>query len=111
MVDLGTNLVDTALIYGNSLTEEIFGEAIRGIRKKLIISTKRGIKLNAPGAGNWGASWKGIIVGCEESFRRLATDYIDILLSTGPPRTPPSRKPWAPWGNSRSRARSGASGF
>jgi aryl-alcohol dehydrogenase-like predicted oxidoreductase len=90
MADLGASLIDTAPIYGNGLAEEIVGGAIRGMREKLILSTKCGIKLNSPpGAGNRDASRKGVIGGWEESCRRLGTEYIDIFFVHWPdPDTP-----------------------
>jgi aryl-alcohol dehydrogenase-like predicted oxidoreductase len=90
MVDQGVNLIDTAPVYGGGLSEEIVGEAVKGKRDKLLISTKCGIKLNQPkGGNNRDASRKGIFDGLEESFRRLGTDYVDILFVHWPdPLTP-----------------------
>jgi aryl-alcohol dehydrogenase-like predicted oxidoreductase len=72
------------------LAEDIVAEAIKGKRDKLIISTKCGIRLNAPkGAGNRDATRKGIFEGCEESLGRLGTDYIDVFFVHWPdPNTP-----------------------
>jgi aryl-alcohol dehydrogenase-like predicted oxidoreductase len=48
MVDLGVNPIDTAPVYGRGSAEEVVGEAIQGIRDKVLISTKCGIKIDAP---------------------------------------------------------------
>ena len=93
MVDLGVNLIDTAPVYGTGLAEEIVGEAFKGMRDKVIIATKCGIKIDAPrgeGAGPRRISnWEEIHAGCEASLKRLGMDYIDVLFIHWPdPNTP-----------------------
>ena len=39
-LDAGINLFDTADVYSNGLSEEIFGQAMEGRRHELLISTK-----------------------------------------------------------------------
>ncbi|GHV69100.1 aldo/keto reductase [Spirochaetia bacterium] len=81
MMDLGVNLIDTAPIYGNGSAEEVTAETVKGRRDKLIISTKCGIKLDAPaGTNNKVATRQEVFSGCEDSLRRLGTDYIDVLF-------------------------------
>jgi L-galactose dehydrogenase len=70
-IDLGINFIDTAQNYG---TEPIVGKAIAGIaREPLIISTKKTL----PSADHADPE-NEIIRGCDESLKRLGTDYIDI---------------------------------
>jgi aryl-alcohol dehydrogenase-like predicted oxidoreductase len=92
--DAGVTAIDTAPIYGQGLSEDITGEAIRGIpRDKVQILTKFGLQWNlAKGefyfqskdnAGNDIDIYKysgkeSIIRECEDSLRRLGTDYIDL---------------------------------
>ena len=80
MVDLGVNHVDTAPAYGRGLAEEIVGEAIKGIRGDLIVTTKCGMNIDKPGMAVKTAAWDEILRGCEGSLTRMKLDYIDILL-------------------------------
>jgi aryl-alcohol dehydrogenase-like predicted oxidoreductase len=90
MVDLGVNLIDTAPAYGDGSAEEAVGEAVRGIRDKVIISTKCGIKIDAPrGTNRKKATREEVINGCESSLRRLGIDYINILFLHWPDENTP----------------------
>ncbi|MDB6063493.1 MAG: Aldo/keto reductase [Verrucomicrobiaceae bacterium] len=77
----GGNFVDTANAYNNGHSEKIIGDYYRGDvakRQQLVIATKffGGMSKNDPNSG--GAGRKNIIWSCEESLRRLNTDYIDL---------------------------------
>jgi len=76
-LDAGINLFDTANIYSGGESEEILGEAISGRRDDLLLATKVRM-LVADGPNDTGLSRHHIIRQCEESLRRLATDYIDL---------------------------------
>jgi aryl-alcohol dehydrogenase-like predicted oxidoreductase len=76
-LDAGVNLIDTADVYSNGLSEEITGEAIAGRRYELLLSTKVRMPMGA-GPNDAGLSRSHIISGCEASLRRLGTDHIDI---------------------------------
>ena len=74
--NLGINLIDTADVYSEGLSEEFIGASIRNCRDHWIIGTKVGVRSGeAPGK-------KGrkeyILCRVEESLRRLSTDYIDL---------------------------------
>jgi aryl-alcohol dehydrogenase-like predicted oxidoreductase len=76
-LDAGINLVDTADVYSNGEAEEIVGEALAGRRDDVLVATK----LHAPmgdDVNRRGGSRRWIIRACEESLRRLRTDWIDI---------------------------------
>lgn len=74
-VDLGINFIDTAAAYG---TERIVGEAARGRRDKLIISTKTGIvSWSEPNERPF--SGAQVLEHLEKSLKRLDTDYIDLF--------------------------------
>ncbi|BCS51712.1 aldo/keto reductase [Geobacter sp. SVR] len=81
MVDMaheaGINLLDTADIYSDGLSEEIVGETVRGRRGKFLISTKATFRLGS-GPNDVGSSRYHLLASCEASLRRLKTDYIDI---------------------------------
>jgi aryl-alcohol dehydrogenase-like predicted oxidoreductase len=76
-IDAGINFIDTADVYSAGESEEILGKAIAGRRDDLVIATKfHGAMGSDPNrAGN---SRRWIIRACEDSLRRLGTDYIDL---------------------------------
>ena len=76
-LDAGINLFDTANIYSGAESEEILGEAISDRRDDLLLATK--VRMAAgDGPNDTGLSRHHIIRQCEESLRRLGTDYIDL---------------------------------
>lgn len=80
-IDLGGNFLDTANFYTKSHSEKIIGDHIGrhpSRRDRLVIATKFSGNLY-PGDPNGGGSGrKSIISACENSLRRLQTDYIDL---------------------------------
>ncbi len=76
-LDAGVNLFDTANIYSGGESEEILGEAISGRRDDLLLATKVRMPVGE-GPNDTGLSRHHIIRQCEESLRRLGTDYIDL---------------------------------
>jgi len=76
-LDAGINLFDTANIYSDGESEEILGEAISGRRDDLLLATKVRMTMG-DGPNDAGLSRHHIIRQCEESLRRLGTDYIDL---------------------------------
>jgi aryl-alcohol dehydrogenase-like predicted oxidoreductase len=72
----GVTLFDTADVYSTGASEEILGEAIKGRRDAVLISTKTGLPM---GEQDWGASRSRLIRAVEDSLRRLGTDHIDLL--------------------------------
>lgn len=103
--DVGVTSIDTAPIYGQGTSEEIVGEAIKGIsRDKVQILTKFGMRWDlAKGdfamhsKNNDGkdidvykyAGKESIIYECEQSLKRLNTDYIDLYQIHWPDSTTP----------------------
>lgn len=92
--DQGVTSIDTAPVYGQGTSEEIVGEAIKGIlREKVQILTKFGMRwdlvkgdfafASKDNSGNnidiyKYAGKESIVKECEDSLRRLGTDYIDL---------------------------------
>jgi aryl-alcohol dehydrogenase-like predicted oxidoreductase len=80
-IDLGGNFIDTANFYTKSHSEKIIGDHIGRHpqrRDRLVIATKFSGNLY-PGDPNGGGSGrKSIVAACENSLRRLQTDYIDL---------------------------------
>ena len=73
----GINFVDTADMYSAGESEEIVGKALAGRRDNVILATKvhGAMSLDPNEQGN---SRRWIIRECENSLRRLGTDYIDL---------------------------------
>ena len=87
-VDLGVNFIDTADCYGQA--EEVLGEALRegGRRPKVVLATK-GAWRTGGGPNDYGASRAHLIQACENSLRKLRTDFIDLYyLHVVDPNTP-----------------------
>ena len=81
-LDAGINFFDTADIYSNGLSEEVFGKAIEGKRNDLLISTKATFRFGK-GPNDVGSSRYHLIEACEGSLKRLGTDHIDVYHMHG----------------------------
>ena len=81
-LDVGINLFDTADVYSNGLAEEILGKALQGRRHDVLISSKTTFRMGN-GPNDVGSSRYHLVRSCEESLRRLGTDYIDIYHMHG----------------------------
>jgi aryl-alcohol dehydrogenase-like predicted oxidoreductase len=103
--DVGVTSIDTAPIYGQGTSEEIVGEAIKGIsRDKVQILTKFGMRWDLA-KGDFGfnsfknngdaidiykyAGKDSVIYECEQSLKRLRTDFIDLYQIHWPDSTTP----------------------
>ncbi len=86
--DAGINFFDTADIYSEGVAEEMLGKALGSRRKDIILATK--LRARMPGnINNVGLSRHHIIEGCNDSLRRLGTDYIDLYqVHSFDPKTP-----------------------
>lgn len=76
-LDAGVNLLDTADVYSDGLSEQIVGEVIKGRRDRVLISTKSTFPLG-DGPNDMGSSRYHLVRSVEGSLRRLGTDVIDI---------------------------------
>jgi aryl-alcohol dehydrogenase-like predicted oxidoreductase len=82
--DLGVTLFDTADLYDHGINEEIVGEALHGVRAKVVIATKVGNRWRPDGSGwDWDPTEKHILQAVRASLRRLKTDYIDLYQLHG----------------------------
>ncbi|MBX3151333.1 aldo/keto reductase [Candidatus Obscuribacterales bacterium] len=92
-IEGGATSIDTAAIYGYGRSEEIVGKAIKGKRDKVQILTKFGLRWDSTEGQHFfdwddeengaktiyrNARKKSIIHECEQSLKRLGTDYIDL---------------------------------
>jgi aryl-alcohol dehydrogenase-like predicted oxidoreductase len=82
-LELGVTFFDTALGYGNGHSEQLIGQAVAGVRDRVVIATKIPPKTyrwpvlpHEPISETFPANW--IIECTERSLRNLNTDYIDV---------------------------------
>jgi aryl-alcohol dehydrogenase-like predicted oxidoreductase len=81
-LEAGLTLFDSADIYSGGLAEEILGQAIKGRRDRVLISTK-GTFRSGPGPNEVGSSRHHLTQAVESSLHRLGTDYIDLYQLHG----------------------------
>jgi aryl-alcohol dehydrogenase-like predicted oxidoreductase len=75
--EAGVNFIDTADVYSLGRSEEITGQTIAGHRNYWILATK--VANNMSGEPNMGGlSRRWVMQACDDSLRRLGTDFIDI---------------------------------
>ena len=87
-LDAGLTMFDSADAYSAGMAEEILGQAIKGRRDKVIISTKSAFRVG-PGPNDVGSSRYHLIRAVEGSLKRLGTDYIDLYQLHAFDRTTP----------------------
>jgi aryl-alcohol dehydrogenase-like predicted oxidoreductase len=83
-VEVGVNFFDTADAYGNGYGEEVLGDAVRGIsRDQVVLATKVYHRwYDEPGSPRHpDLSYDYLLWECEQSLRRMKTDYIDLYQS------------------------------
>ncbi|HSU67212.1 MAG TPA: aldo/keto reductase [Tepidisphaeraceae bacterium] len=103
-VEHGVTTIDTAAIYGMGYSEELVGRAIKGIRDKVVIATKCGMRWNSnEGSDPWpqkdnqgrevvirrNAKPDSIAYECEQSLKRLGVETIDLYQIHWPDTTTP----------------------
>ena len=82
-IEAGITFFDTADVYGNGLSEEYLGQAIKGRRDDLVIATKfRSPMGDTP--YDQGGSRRYVFRAVEASLARLDTDYIDLYQMHSP---------------------------
>ncbi|MFH4258834.1 aldo/keto reductase, partial [Acinetobacter baumannii] len=70
-IDHGLTVIDTAEMYADGGAEEVVGQAIRGLRDRVVLVSK---------VYPWHAGKAAMHRACENSLRRLQTDYLDMYL-------------------------------
>ncbi|MCS7068906.1 MAG: aldo/keto reductase [Meiothermus sp.] len=78
-LDAGINLIDTSNSYRQGEAERVIGAALKetGRRHEVLIATKAHYP-TGPGPNDRGNSRLHLLRACEDSLRRLQTDYIDL---------------------------------
>jgi predicted aldo/keto reductase-like oxidoreductase len=66
-LELGINYFDTAAVYWNGHSEEIYGQVLPAVRKKIFLTTK-----------SMGRTRDAATADLEASLKRLKTDYVDL---------------------------------
>lgn len=81
-IDMGITLFDTSNMYGTGHSESLLGQAIKGRRDRLVLSTKFGWVFDPATRTKlgWDVSPVYIRKSLEDSLKRLGTDYIDIYF-------------------------------
>jgi aryl-alcohol dehydrogenase-like predicted oxidoreductase len=74
-LDAGVNFFDTADTYGATKSEVFLAQALGAKRSEVVIATKFGMPLDDT---HFGASPTYVHSACDDSLRRLNTDYIDL---------------------------------
>lgn len=77
-LEAGVTMFDTADVYSDGASEEILGQAIRGRRDRVLLSTKAGLP-TGPGAAEAGSGRSRLIKAVDTALRRLGTDYLDLF--------------------------------
>ena len=82
--ELGVNFYDTADAYGNGHGEEVLAEGLEGLpRDQVVLATKLCHRwLDEPDSPRYeDLTYDYVIWECEQSLKRLRTDYIDVYLA------------------------------
>lgn len=80
-LDLGGNFIDTANAYTKGHSEKIIGDHLgrnAARRERVVIATKFLSNLYPGDPNGGGANRKSVVAACDNSLRRLQTDYIDL---------------------------------
>lgn len=71
-IENGMTLIDTAEMYGGGRSEQLVGEAVKGIARERLFIVSKVLPNNA--------GRRRIFKSCEESLKRIGTDYLDLYL-------------------------------
>jgi aryl-alcohol dehydrogenase-like predicted oxidoreductase len=87
-LDLGINFFDTADVYSGCVSETVLGKALGNRRNDAVVATKVRFAMSKK-PNDTGLSRSHIIKSCEDSLRRLGTDFIDLYqIHSYDPGTP-----------------------
>jgi len=90
-LDHGVTMFDSADVYSDGLAEQILGQAIKGKRNRLLISTKATFPLG-DGANDFGSSRQHLIDAVDKALQRLGTDHIDLFQLHGQDNNTPDEE-------------------
>lgn len=81
-IEAGGNFIDSASVYTNGHSEKIIGNVVgtsSALRTQMVIGTKFSANIFPGNPNGGGTGTKAIMESCEQSLRRLKTDYIDLF--------------------------------
>jgi len=81
-LDRGINFIDTADVYSLGESETLVGNALRGVRREIVLATKVRLPMS-DNLNRSGATRVNILRELEDSLERLQTDYIDLYQVHG----------------------------
>jgi aryl-alcohol dehydrogenase-like predicted oxidoreductase len=81
-LDHGVSMFDSADIYSDGMAEEILGQAIKGKRDRLLISTKATFP-SGDGPNDYGSGRQHLIEAVDQALKRLGTEHIDLFQLHG----------------------------
>ena len=81
-LERGINFIDTADVYSLGESETLVGNALKGMRKEIVLATKVRLPMDE-NFNRSGATRVNILREVEGSLRRLQTDYIDLYQVHG----------------------------
>jgi len=81
-LDAGLTMFDSADIYSDGAAESVLGEAIKGRRDRVLISTKATFR-SGEDPNDVGSSRFHLLKACDAALKRLGTDYIDLFQLHG----------------------------
>ena len=81
-LDAGVSMFDSANVYSLGESERVLGQAIKGRRDKVLISTKATFRFG-DGPNDLGSSRQNLLAAIDGSLGRLGTDYIDLFQLHG----------------------------
>jgi aryl-alcohol dehydrogenase-like predicted oxidoreductase len=88
-VDAGVVLVDTAPIYGDGTSERVVGQALEGLRSRVFLATKCGLRRDRDGSIVRDLRPDSVRREVEESLRRLRVETIDLYQCHWPDEETP----------------------
>lgn len=77
-LEAGLNMFDSADNYSSGAAEEILGQAIKGRRDRVLLSTKATFRVGE-GPNDVGSSRQHLVAAVDAALRRLGTDHIDVF--------------------------------
>lgn len=91
---MGINWIDTAAVYGLGHGEEVVAKAVNGKRKEVFIASKCGLVWDERRRVRNNNRPESIRKECENSLRRLHTDYLDLYQIHWPDKNVPVEESW-----------------
>jgi aryl-alcohol dehydrogenase-like predicted oxidoreductase len=88
VVDLGVGLLDSSDAYGNGHNESLLGQALQGIRNRVVLVTKFG-QIRKPEGTTICGTPEYVRQACDASLKRLKVDHIDVYFQHRVDKTVP----------------------